>query len=108
MGKHFLLEVYNVDFTLLNDLNPLMSIVTKAINRSKMTILNTYSHQFEPQGITILVCLAESHVSLHTFPEHGCVSCDAYTCGNGDPRKIVLELLKYFDSSNYSIREINR
>lgn len=108
MGKHFLLEVYNVDFELLNNLTPLLDVVKSSINRSKMTILNTYSHQFSPQGLTILVCLAESHVSLHTFPEHGCVSCDAYTCGEGNPKLIVLELLKYFNSDNYSIREIDR
>lgn len=108
MGKHLLLEVHKVDFNLLNDINPLLEVVLGAIGRSKMTVLNTYYHKFDPQGLTILVCLAESHVSLHTFPEHNCVSCDAYTCGEGNPKLIVLELLKYFNSDDYTLREITR
>lgn len=108
MGKHLLLEVHKVDFNLLNELEPLLEAVKAAINRSKMTILNIYCHKFEPQGLTILVCLAESHVSLHTFPEHNCVSCDAYTCGTGNPKLIALELLKYFNSNDYSLKEIDR
>lgn len=108
MGKHLLLEVHKVDFNLLNELEPLLEVVKSAIIRSNMTILNTYCHKFEPQGLTILVCLAESHVSLHTFPEHNCVSCDAYTCGSGNPKLIVLELLKYFNSNDYSLKEIDR
>lgn len=73
-----------------------------------MNILNTYTHQFTPHGLTILVCLSESHVSIHTFPENNCVSVDAYTCGDGNPKIIILELLKYFDSYNYTLREIYR
>lgn len=108
MGKHLLLEVYNVSFDLLNNLNPLLKVVVEAINQSNMTILNTYSHVFTPQGLTIVICLEESHVSLHTFPEHNCVSIDCYTCGKGNPRKIAIELLKYFDSYEYRIRETDR
>jgi S-adenosylmethionine decarboxylase proenzyme len=108
MGNHILLEIYNVDFNLLNELNPLLEIVNIAISKANMTVLNTYHHIFDPQGLTIVVCLEESHVSLHTFPEHNCVSIDAYTCGNGNPKKIALEFLKFFDSYEYQIRELNR
>ena len=108
MGRHLLLEIYDIDFDVLNDLESLVSITHSAIERAKMTILNTYTHQFSPQGLTILISLAESHVSLHTFPEHHCVSIDAYTCGNNNPKLIAIELLKYFDSYEYQIREITR
>lgn len=108
MGRHLLLEVYDVKYNLLNDVSSLENIIHSGIIRSRMNILNTYTHQFTPHGLTILVCLSESHVSVHTFPENNCVSVDAYTCGDGNPKIIILELLKYFDSYNYNLREIYR
>jgi S-adenosylmethionine decarboxylase len=80
----------------------------KGINRAGMTILNIFQHCFYPQGCTIVIALAESHVSCHTWPENGCIAIDVYTCGEGNPRLIALELLKYLDSDHYKLREINR
>lgn len=108
MGKHLLLEVYDVNYDLLNELEPLLEITTNAIKRAHMTILNTYTHKFTPQGLTVLFCLAESHVSLHTFPEKNCISIDCYTCGSTNPKIIAIELLKYFNSDEYQIRELTR
>lgn len=108
MGKHLLLEVYDVNFNLLNDVYSLQNIMIKGIERAKMTILNTFSHCFLPQGCTIVIALAESHVSCHTWPENGCIAIDIYTCGDGNPKIIAVELLKYLNSEEYSIREVNR
>lgn len=108
MGKHLLLEVYNVDFNLLNDSIALQEAMEIGIKRAKMTILNIFSHCFVPQGCTIVITLAESHVSCHTWPENGCIAIDAYTCGEGNPRVIALEILKYLDSDHYNLREIYR
>jgi len=100
--------VYNVDFSLINDSNSLQNVMISGIERAKMTILNVFSHCFIPQGCTIVIALAESHVSCHTWPENGCLAIDVYTCGDGNPRLIALELLKYLNSDNYNIRELNR
>ena len=108
MGTHLLLEVYDVDFKLLNDVISLQESMERGINRAKMTILNIFSHCFLPQGCTIVIALSESHVSCHTWPENGCVAIDVYTCGEGNPKLVAIELLKYLNSDNYSIREVNR
>lgn len=108
MGKHLLLEVYDVQFNLLNDSISLQEVMIKGINRAKMTILNTFSHSFVPQGCTVVIALEESHVSCHTWPENGCLAIDVYTCGEGNPRLIALEILKYLNSDSYSIREVER
>jgi S-adenosylmethionine decarboxylase len=108
MGRHLLLEVYNVNFKLLNDIDILQNTMIRGIERSKMTILNVFSHCFIPQGCTIVITLAESHVSCHTWPENGCIAIDVYTCGEGNPKLIALELLKYLNSYDYSLREISR
>jgi S-adenosylmethionine decarboxylase len=108
MGNHLLLEVYGVNFDLLNDSISLQEAMEKGIERAKMTILNIFQYCFQPQGCTIVIALAESHVSCHTWPENGSIAIDVYTCGDGNPRLIALEMLKYLNSDNYSIREIER
>jgi S-adenosylmethionine decarboxylase len=108
MGKHLLLEVYDVDFEAINNVELLQNAMIGGINRAKMTILNVFSHCFIPQGCTVVIALAESHVSCHTWPENGCLAIDVYTCGEGNPRLIALEILKYLNSDSYSIREITR
>ena len=108
MGTHLLLEVYDVDFKILNDVISLQESMENGINRAKMTILNIFSHCFIPQGCTIVIALSESHVSCHTWPENGCIAIDIYTCGEGNPRLVAIELLKYLNSDNYNLREVSR
>ena len=108
MGTHLLLEVYDVDFKILNDVISLQESMEKGINRANMTILNIFSHCFLPQGCTIVIALSESHVSCHTWPENGCIAIDVYTCGEGNPRLVAIQLLKYLNSDNYNLREVNR
>jgi S-adenosylmethionine decarboxylase len=108
MGNHLLLEVYDVNFNLLNDGIALQEAMESGVKRAKMTILNIFQHCFCPQGVTLVIALSESHVSCHTWPERGCIAIDVYTCGDGNPRLIAIEMLKYLNSDNYSIREIER
>ena len=108
MGTNLLLEVYDVKFDLLNDVISLQESMEKGINRANMTILNIFSHCFLPQGCTIVIALSESHVSCHTWPENGSIAIDVYTCGDGNPKLIAIELLKYLDSNNFRLREVNR
>ena len=108
MGRHLLLEVYNVNFNLINDAQCLENVMIEGINRAKMTILNIFSHCFLPQGCTIVISLAESHVSCHTWPEEGCIAVDVYTCGEKNPKIIAIEILKYLNSDTYTLRELYR
>jgi S-adenosylmethionine decarboxylase len=108
MGNHLLLEVYDVEHDLINDAESLQKVMISGIERAKMTILNVFSHCFIPQGCTIVISLAESHVSCHTWPENGCLAIDVYTCGVGNPKLIAIELLKYLNSDNYNLRYLYR
>jgi S-adenosylmethionine decarboxylase len=66
MGKHLLLEVYDVKFDLLNNGIAIQDAMERGIKRAGMTILNIYQYCFIPQGVTIVIALSESHVSCHT------------------------------------------
>jgi S-adenosylmethionine decarboxylase len=108
MGRHLLLEVYDVNTELINDSNALEHAMIMGIHDAKMTILNVFKHLFSPQGCTIVIALSESHVSCHTWPENQCAAIDVYTCGESNPELVAFQILHYLKCENYSLREIKR
>lgn len=82
VGKHCILELYDCDPNKLNDEAFLRTTITNAAKRAGATLLNLITHRFEPQGVTGLALLAESHISIHTWPENGYAAVDVFTCGD--------------------------
>ena len=80
----------------------------KSILKSKMTILNEYTHKFSPCGVTCLFALSESHVSCHTWPEFGRMNADFFTCGEKDPRISAKYIINALESEKYRIRIVKR
>jgi S-adenosylmethionine decarboxylase proenzyme len=64
----------------------------QAAEAAGCVILYGQFHQFEPQGVTGLLLIAESHLSVHTWPEHGYAAVDLYTCGSAEPRQAIADL----------------
>jgi S-adenosylmethionine decarboxylase len=82
VGKHCILELYDCDSSRLDDEAFLRNAITTAAKRAGATLLNLITHRFEPQGVTGLALLAESHISIHTWPESGYAAVDVFTCGD--------------------------
>ena len=82
VGKHCILELYDCDPARLDDEAFLRTTITTAAKRAGATLLNLITHSFEPQGVTGLALLAESHISIHTWPESGYAAVDVFTCGD--------------------------
>jgi S-adenosylmethionine decarboxylase len=80
----------------------------EASRQGMATLLNLISHKFHPQGVTALALLAESHISIHTWPENGYAAVDVFTCGQGDPRRACEFLVKQFQAQNHSLRILPR
>jgi S-adenosylmethionine decarboxylase len=80
-GKHCVLELYAADSFLLNDEAFVRESLVEAARVANATLLDVSTHLFEPQGVTGFVLLAESHISIHTWPELGYAAIDVYTCG---------------------------
>ncbi|MBE3591202.1 MAG: adenosylmethionine decarboxylase [Firmicutes bacterium] len=81
-GRHILLDVWGVDYDLLNDLEAVKDTMRRAAIECGATIVDDSFHRFPVQGLSGVVVLAESHISVHTFPEHGYASFDIFTCGD--------------------------
>ena len=82
IGKHCILELYECDPTRLDDEALIRNIITSASKRAGAKLLNLITHHFEPHGVTGLALLAESHISVHTWPESGYAAIDVFTCGD--------------------------
>lgn len=108
MGHHVLVSLYGISFSLLDDIHSIKEAFEKAVEACGATVLNRFSHQFVPQGVTIVYALAESHISIHTFPENGCCALDVYTCGDMDPKAAVNVLLDHFNPIEVSMQELKR
>lgn len=86
VGKHYLLNLYGCSFDSLNNTDYLIQLIESAAIQSRATILKTVFEKFEPQGFTGICLLAESHISIHTYPELGNCYVDIFTCGESDPK----------------------
>ena len=90
--RHFLLDLWVDDPTLLQRVEPLRAMLLAATRESGATILADHFHQFEPHGVTGVLLLAESHLSVHTWPEEGLITMDVFTCGTMDTQLILQRL----------------
>ena len=108
-GKHLLLELYRCNYEKLNDESFLRCKLNRAAKLSKATVLNIISNKFEPQGVTAIALLAESHISIHTWPESNYSAVDIFTCGqNMMPELACQYLMEALKAEEHSLRVIER
>jgi S-adenosylmethionine decarboxylase len=80
-GRHVVADFYGVSEEILNNYQFLRNALYEAAQACGATVVGEQFNQFEPQGVTGVLVLAESHLSIHTYPEHGFCAIDCYTCG---------------------------
>jgi S-adenosylmethionine decarboxylase len=80
-GTHFCVDMRGCNTELLNDEARLREILLSAAEQASATVLGVQSHAFTPYGVTIVLLLAESHMSIHTWPERQFAAVDVFTCG---------------------------
>ena len=108
-SKHYLLELYRCDFEKLNDESFLRCTLNNAAKLANAKVLNLISNKFEPQGVTAIALLAESHLSIHTWPEAHYCAVDIFTCGqNMKPDISCKYLIEALMAEEHLLRVINR
>ncbi|HKY37934.1 MAG TPA: adenosylmethionine decarboxylase [Polyangiaceae bacterium] len=93
VGRHLLAELHGCDAAILNDPERLRPLMLQAAEKAKAHVIGEVTRGYAPQGVTCLLVLAESHFSLHTWPEARYAAADFYTCGSLLP-ELALELLR--------------
>ena len=109
IGTHLLLELGRCDRELLDNINYIENVMISAANEAGATIVGKSFHKFEPRGVTGIVAIAESHLCIHTWPEHGYAAVDIFTCGTSfKPRKASELIVEQLHCANPSVTEIER
>src|SRR6478609_497838 len=102
MGRHVISELWGCDFDKLNDIDYIEKTFVDAALKSGAEVREVAFHKFAPQGVSGVVIISESHLTIHSFPEHGYASIDVYTCGDLNPNVAANYIA---DALNAEIRE---
>ncbi len=109
IGRHCILELYKCNQARLNDEAFIRTTITSSAKIAGATLINLVTHSFKPQGVTGLALLAESHISIHTWPEIGYAAIDVFTCGDHTmPEKACKLLFEDFLAKDFSFKNIER
>lgn len=109
MSKHIIADIVSEDPKVLDDQAAILEALTLAAKAANATILRTVSHKFDPQGVTAFILLAESHISIHTWPELNRAAVDIYTCGtHTDPESGLEALLSHLMAKCVTKQAIQR
>jgi len=108
-GITCLLELYDCPPDILDDQTIINAALREAVEHARATLLEQVSNQFSPQGVTALGLLAESHISIHTWPEHGYAAVDIFTCGNrAMPERACRYLVKALSAGQHTMKRMER
>lgn len=109
LGQHFLVELQDCDAELLKRVETVEPVLLAAAKESGATIISSSFHQFSPEGVTGVILIAESHIALHTWPEHGYAGFDIFTCGESMKPELAIDYLKEkFQAKNVGVRQYDR
>jgi S-adenosylmethionine decarboxylase len=109
LGTHLLVELRECNPGILNNLKKVRSIMVSAAKDAKATIVDVSFHEFNPFGISGVVVIAESHLTIHTWPEYDYAAVDIFTCGDIIKPEIAASyLIREFGSKSPSIVEMKR
>src|SRR4030042_1122478 len=109
LGLHYLLELKDCNPQILDDLETVQEILLDPARKSQATIIDYSFRKFAPQGISGIIIIAESHFSIHTWPEYGYAAIDIFTCGEVmDPLSAVGYIIEKFQSKNPSFLKMKR
>ena len=107
MCDHTLIDLYDVNYELLNNTEDILKILREIAKMCNLTVLNESYHKFEPQGVTAMLLLSESHISIHTWPEKKSACLDILSCKN-NPGIFIDDIVKLFSTKKYKFKNITR
>lgn len=110
LGRHVIGELYGCEPALLRDTSFIRNAAKKAAEKAGSTIVSDLANKFDGgEGVSYILAIKESHISIHTWPEHSYAAVDIYTCGdNVNPWNAFEELLKLLNPKSVSVMEIRR
>jgi S-adenosylmethionine decarboxylase len=109
IGYHYLVEASGCDPEVIGDPGRTRAALLEAARCGRMETKTSYFYRFSPSGVSGMVVIAESHLSIHTWPEEGYAAIDVYVCGEAsEPEEAIEVILKAFGAAHAHVTEVKR
>ncbi len=108
-STHYLVEIWDADRETLDSVTETRTLLLEAARHAKVTVLHSAFHRFNPVGVSGVVVIAESHISIHTWPEAGYAAADIFTCGDrAMPERAAEYLAEAFGAGEVEVTRLVR
>jgi S-adenosylmethionine decarboxylase len=108
-GDHYLVDLHGCDVALIGAVKPTEEALLSAATRCGSTIIEYHFHQFSPHGVSGVILIAESHISVHTWPENGFVAVDIFTSGQRMKPEVAIQILEEgFSADRVDVMKVAR
>lgn len=109
LGEHYICDLSNCSRDILLDSERAYQLFAQAVRESGLTVVDEGFYKFSPHGFTCFLLLAESHASLHAWPEYGYCAIDLFTCAIGkDLVPLIQRIRDAFGADNFTLRKLDR
>jgi S-adenosylmethionine decarboxylase len=109
LGEHYIFDLSDCDADILMDSERAYSLFSQAVRESGLTVVDEGFYKFNPHGFTCFLLLAESHASLHAWPEYRYCAVDLFTCAIGkDLMPLLMRIKEAFGADDFSMRKLDR
>jgi len=105
-GVHLIVDLHGAKR--LNDIEHIETTLRRCVEAARATLLHIHLHHFQPSGVSGVAVLAESHISIHTWPEAGYAALDVFMCGSAEPDKCIPVLREAFAAERVGVNELLR
>jgi S-adenosylmethionine decarboxylase len=105
-GVHLIVDLHGAKR--LNDIDHIEATLRRCVEAARATLLHIHLHHFQPSGVSGVAVLAESHISIHTWPEAGYAALDIFMCGSAEPDNCIPVLREAFEAKRVDVNEILR
>jgi S-adenosylmethionine decarboxylase len=105
-GVHLIVDLHGAER--LNDIDHIEATLRRCVDAARATLLHIHLHHFQPSGVSGVAVLAESHISIHTWPEAGYAALDIFMCGSAEPDNCIPVLREAFSAKRVGVNELLR
>jgi S-adenosylmethionine decarboxylase len=105
-GVHLIVDLHGAER--LDDIDHIEATLRRCVEAARATLLHVHLHHFQPSGVSGVAVLAESHISIHTWPEVGYAALDVFMCGSADPDRCIPVLREAFSAKRIGVNELLR
>ena len=109
LGRHLIVEMMGSPYHRLNNITFIDNVFREACTIGSLTLLKMQLHQFEPFGVSGVAVLAESHISIHTWPEKSYAALDIFVCGkNANPELALKYIEEQMEATSLNVKTFDR